>query len=112
MREGLVSYRGVLLPDRTMHKNYPAAQNDQDWHNLRVIRRVGNVQMGENSSADLTTSTRRFIPEGWIAWLVVMLGVLTAGVSLYAMAESIMMTQGAATQFWDVVGRTQQQVRI
>ena len=68
--------------------------------------------MGEDSSTDQAVSRRRFIPEGWIPWLVVVLGLLTAGVSLCAMAESIMTTHSAATQFWDVVGRAQQQVRI
>lgn len=68
--------------------------------------------MGDTSSAAIAASTHRFAPEGWVAWSVVVLGVLTACVSLWAMVESIMTTHSAATQFWTVVGSALQQVCI
>ena len=63
------------------------------------------------AKAAIAASTRRFKPRGWLAWTVVLLALATAGVSVWAMVESIRSIRGAATQFWAVVGKAQQQVR-
>lgn len=86
-----------------------AAQVCNDWR-VRSGRRPGGAPTGGDTSAAVAASTLRFQPEGWLAWLVVLLAVLTSVISFWAMVQSIQTTHGAASEFWRVVGAAEDQV--